>query len=144
MCYKHYASSSHLETWRLTHLLNEWFPSFVTLFHSYWFYVWWELVNMSRSSCLRYIYHVQHSILFVSCLSFTWKQVNSQKWAGIKCVCVYHEQHSLLFISCLSWKQIHSQKWAGIKHVCTMILYVPSTIFQINRDWSSCVGPVLS
>ena len=25
-----------------------------------------------------------------------------------------------------------------------LILYVPSTIFQINRDWSSWVEPVLS
>ena len=25
-----------------------------------------------------------------------------------------------------------------------MILYVPSTIFQLNRDWSSWVEPVLS
>ena len=31
-----------------------------------------------------------------------------------------------------------------LDHLFDLILYVPSTIFQLNRDGSSCVEPVLS
>ena len=60
---------------------------------------------------------------------------------SIKIVCILANSTDLQKIPCEQWHVISKNVWFFL---FDFILYVPSTIFQLNRDGSSWVEPVLS
>ena len=84
---------------------------------------------------------------------WSWSELSS---AHILCVCVNSEKVKTLssepsFVSSFAKANASSVAIAYVTSVAIanfclfdLILYVPSTIFRLNRDMSSCVEPVLS
>ena len=83
-------------------------------------------------------------------------------WVGLQCVIVLFPDHTHLLLEAMTMKIIDSIAPFGTYCICltnvhrsnnhkackiifsVLILYVPSTIFQLNRAGSSWVEPVLS
>ena len=92
----------------------------------------WNYYDKNPKSPIFYYNHMVsrkdiYCVVFSQCLSHRFYEIPRIDIASLEITCAHNIYHFNLFV-CLF----------------DLILYVPSTIFQLNRDGSSWVEPVLS